>query len=94
MADAAGARAAERAQLGVRVRLFAAFREAAGTDRLEVPVEAGARVRDLLATLKERFPTVPLERGLVAVNRDYVGQDLALRDGDEVAFIPPVSGGA
>src|SRR5262245_50187227 len=77
----------------VRVRLFASYREAARTDRLEVPMPAGARVRDLIDLLAARVPGLRTAPGLVAVNHTYVGPDFALHDDDEAAFIPPVSGG-
>jgi molybdopterin synthase catalytic subunit len=77
----------------VRVRLFAAYREAAGTARLEVPLAPGARVRDLVEALAERIPALVAAPGLVAVNQTYVAPDFVLHDADEVALIPPVSGG-
>ena len=77
----------------MRVRLFAAYREAAGTSRLEVPLDRQARVFDLIGLLSPRIPALEKAPGMVAVNHTYVGQDFALHDGDEVAFIPPVSGG-
>jgi MoaE-MoaD fusion protein len=75
------------------VRLFASYREAAGTNRLEVPLSVGARVSDLTGLLAVRVPAVTTARGLVAVNHEYVTPEYVLRDGDEVAYIPPVSGG-
>lgn len=78
----------------VRVRLFASYREAAGTGKLDLQLPAGASVNDLMLQLEERVPTIFRARGLVAVNQEYVGPDFLLRDGDEVAFLPPVSGGA
>ena len=77
----------------VRVRLFASYREAAGTARLEVPLPDGARVSDLVDVLAARLPAVRTAPGMVAVNHTYVGADFTLHDGDEAAFIPPVSGG-
>ncbi|MDQ6671673.1 MAG: MoaD/ThiS family protein [Chloroflexota bacterium] len=79
--------------ISVRVRLFASYREAAGTARLETPLPAGARVRDLVDMLTSRLPALRTAPGLVAVNHAYVGPDFTLHDGDEAAFIPPVSGG-
>jgi MoaE-MoaD fusion protein len=80
-------------QICVRVRLFASYREAAGTRELQTPLPTGARVRDLVDLLAERLPSLRTARGLVAVNHTYVGPDFVLHDGDEAAFIPPVSGG-
>ncbi|MCA1644343.1 MAG: MoaD/ThiS family protein [Chloroflexi bacterium] len=80
-------------QISVRVRLFASYREAAGTRELQTPLPAGARVRDLVDLLVGRLPALRTAPGLVAVNHTYVGPDFVLHDGDEAAFIPPVSGG-
>jgi molybdopterin converting factor subunit 1 len=80
-------------QICVRVRLFAAYREAAGTRELQTPLPAGARVRDLVDLLATRLPSLRTAPGMVAVNHTYVGPDFQLHDGDEAAFIPPVSGG-
>jgi molybdopterin converting factor subunit 1 len=80
-------------QICVRVRLFASYREAAGTRELQTPLPAGARVRDLVDLLATRLPSLRTAPGMVAVNHTYVGPDFQLYDGDEAAFIPPVSGG-
>ena len=77
----------------MRVRLFASYREAAGAARLEMPLPSGARVRDLVDLLAVRVPSLRAAPGMVAVNHTYVGPDFVLHDGDEAAFIPPVSGG-
>jgi molybdopterin synthase catalytic subunit/molybdopterin converting factor small subunit len=73
----------------VTVRLFAGLRERAGTSRLEV--DDVTRVGDVWAKLGLGDEPGGL---LYAVNREYAGPDDALQDGDEVAVIPPVSGGA
>lgn len=75
----------------VNVRLFAALRERAGSDRLELELPEGARVRDALAAVDELAGGLPL---VLAVNREYADPDAALSAGDELALIPPVSGGA
>lgn len=75
------------------MRLFASYREAAGTGRLVLALDPGARVEEATRALEARFPGARLRRGLVAVNQEYVGPDLVLQAGDELAFIPPVSGG-
>ena len=77
------------------VRLFARLREIAGTPDLRLEVNEGATVRDAWNALLERH------RGLTpftssvsaAVNEEYSRMEASLRDGDEVAFLPPVSGG-
>jgi MoaE-MoaD fusion protein len=75
----------------VTVRLFAGLREHAGTGRRELELSDGARVGDV-------WPALELGEepaGLVfAVNRAYVERNRGLAEGDEVALIPPVSGGA
>jgi molybdopterin converting factor subunit 1 len=80
-------------QICVHVRLFASYREAAGTSRRDTPLPVGATVRDLIEVLAVTLPALHTTRGLVAVNHTYVTPDAALHDGDEVALIPPVSGG-
>lgn len=75
----------------VRVRLFAQLRERAGAGQLELELPEGARVADALAALDEVAGGLPV---VMAVNREYATQDATLAAGDEVALIPPVSGGA
>ena len=75
----------------VTVRLFAGLRERAGTPRRELDLREGARVEEIWSSLE--LGDEP--GGLVyAVNRAYVERDRQLAEGDEVALIPPVSGGA
>ena len=84
------------ALMKVRVRAFAAVREALGTGETEVSVAPGTDVAGLLAGLAAAYPNARLgeRRVAVAVNRAYAPPDLLLADGDEVALIPPVSGGS
>ena len=79
----------------VSVRLFAGLRERAGTDRLELELPDGARVADVLAAMAGT-PVGELRprECVVAVNRSYAAADEPVRAGDEVALVPPVSGGA
>jgi molybdopterin synthase catalytic subunit len=80
----------------VRVRLFAMQRELAGTRQVELQLDPGATIEGAWAALVERFPVLVPGRAAVrfARNGDYAGADAVLADGDEVAMIPPVSGGA
>lgn len=75
----------------VRVRLFAILRQRAGADHLTLELPEGARVRDALAAASGLAGDVPL---VLAVNREYASEDQVLHPGDELALIPPVSGGA
>lgn len=78
----------------ITVRLFAAYRESAGTSRTDVELPEGAVVGDLARAVRDRFPGLPdAERVVVAVNNEYQDHAFALSDGDEAALIPPVSGG-
>jgi molybdopterin synthase catalytic subunit len=79
----------------IRVKFFAAPREALGTSELQMTLPDGATVTDLIEHLKEEYPVLrPYTRFLsVAVNRAYVGWETELHDGDEVACLPPVGGG-
>jgi molybdopterin synthase catalytic subunit len=76
------------------VRLFAGLRERAGSDHVEVELPDGASVGDLLAAMATT-PVGALRPGqcVVAVNREYARADEPIGAGDEVALIPPVSGG-
>jgi len=73
----------------VSVRLFAGLRERAGRDRVEVELPDGAVVSDLLAAMD-----VAPRSCVVAINREYADEQAVVRAGDEVALVPPVSGGA
>jgi molybdopterin synthase catalytic subunit/molybdopterin converting factor small subunit len=75
----------------VTVRLFAALRERAGSDRIELDLPAGASVADALAQLDHLAGGAKL---VLAVNRVYAEPAQLLADGDELAAVPPVSGGA
>ena len=75
----------------VRVRLFAQLRERAGAGQRALDLPEGARVADAIAALDEVAGGLPV---VMAVNREYAEDDVALAAGDEVALIPPVSGGA
>jgi molybdopterin synthase catalytic subunit len=75
----------------VTVRLFAMLRERAGAGSVTLELPEGARVRDALDSLSELAEGIPL---VMAVNREYASEDHVLGAGDELALIPPVSGGA
>jgi MoaE-MoaD fusion protein len=80
----------------VRVRLFAIQRELVGSRELPVDLGDDATVEDAWAAVVARFPVLAPGRPSVrfARNGDYAEPETTLADGDEIAFIPPVSGGA
>src|SRR6187397_1255512 len=84
------------APLRIRVRLFAMQREAAGMRELRLEVPLGSTVDDAWNAVVATVPSLAPGRTSLrfAVNGEYVDDDLALADGDELACIPPVSGGS
>ena len=79
----------------VTVRLFARLRDIAGAGELARELPAGATIGDLWRQLAGEFPEFAgYERSISsAINADYARMDQAIGDGDEIAFLPPVSGG-
>jgi molybdopterin synthase sulfur carrier subunit len=79
----------------VRVRLFASLREAAGRSEVDLELPEGASAQAAWERLLLDHPALSARRPhlAVAVNRAYRGFDARLAAGDEVVFIPPISGG-
>ena len=80
----------------VTIRLFARLREIAGATDVQLQLSDGATVRDAWNTLVQKHLDMTAFTSSVscAVNEDYSRMTATLRDGDEVAFLPPVSGGS
>lgn len=81
----------------LRVRLFAVLRERVGSDSIEIDLAEGATVADALEELSGLSPLAELLERMpvrMAVNRAYASPEEALGAGDELALIPPISGGA
>jgi molybdopterin converting factor subunit 1 len=79
----------------VRVRLFASLREAAGLSELDLDLPEPATAEDAWRRLAESFPPLAARRAnlTASVNRRYAPFRQALAEGDEIVFVPPVSGG-
>ena len=79
----------------VTVRLFARLKDIAGASELERDVGVDATLADVWAELAHDFPAMAPYRGSVsgARNAEYARMDAMVADGDEIAFLPPVSGG-
>ncbi|MBP7776659.1 MAG: molybdopterin converting factor subunit 1 [Acidobacteria bacterium] len=80
----------------VNVKLFARLRELVGTGELALDVPGGGTVADVWAALVAAHPAAEAYARSMscAVNLDYARMTTAVSDGDEVAFLPPVSGGS
>lgn len=76
----------------MRVKLFAAIRDAVGVDEVEI---AARTVAELAAQLKRRWPAIAplIGRSRFAVNQAFASGEMTLSESDDVAVIPPVSGG-
>jgi MoaE-MoaD fusion protein len=79
----------------IRVKFFAIVKERAGVGEVPLDLPDGANVAAAEAALKEKIPAIAvfLGRAAYALNREYVDAATLLHDGDELAVIPPVSGG-
>jgi molybdopterin converting factor subunit 1 len=84
-------------EMRVGVLYFAVLKDAFGREREQLELPAGTTVRSLLEALREREVSGVAQRLwgsiAVAVNQEYARMDAVLEDGDEVALLPPVSGG-
>ena len=83
-------------KMKIRIRLFASYREVVGDGRLEFEISPVATVADVWEQLRAQYPRLSSYTHVpsAAVNLEYAPFDTRLSDGDEVAFLPPVSGGA
>ncbi|MFT3785198.1 MAG: MoaD/ThiS family protein [Tepidisphaeraceae bacterium] len=77
----------------IRVKLFAIAKDQAGTGETTVDVPDGSSVSTAVSELERRFPKLTTTSFATAVNRAYAPRDSVLQSNDELALIPPVSGG-
>jgi molybdopterin converting factor subunit 1 len=79
----------------IQVKLFALIRERAGVSELSLDLPDGSTVAGAIERLSEQFPQTSefLPRCAVAINREYASIETPLQENDELAIIPPVSGG-
>jgi MoaE-MoaD fusion protein len=80
----------------IRLRLFATYREIVGSRQLAWSVDDGTTAGELVDQVLAKYPRLRAHRDamLVAVNESFATPDIGLQEGDEVALMPPVSGGA
>ena len=79
----------------VKVKLFAIYQEVYQQEEIELELPENSPVKDILKQMIEVMPQLSSWQSItkLAVNLDFVSSDFTLKDGDEVALIPPVSGG-
>ena len=84
------------AAMHVIVKFFASFREIVGSREMRLEFKDGATVRTLLDSIYAKHPRLRTfeETTLLAVNREFADPTATIHDGDEIALMPPVSGGA
>lgn len=79
----------------VRLLFFAVLRDITGQSETELELAGGTRPRDIWEQLRSQYAKLAdyAQVPLTAINESYASPDVELRDGDELAFIPPVAGG-
>ncbi len=79
----------------VRLLFFAVLRDIAGADQRELTLAEGATARDVWQSLRDTYAQLAdyVQPPMIAVNENYAAPETVLREGDELAFIPPVAGG-
>lgn len=79
----------------VRLLFFAVLRDIAGTDARELSLAEGTTARDVWQSLRGMYAQLAdyVQPPMIAVNESYAEPETILREGDELAFIPPVAGG-
>jgi molybdopterin synthase sulfur carrier subunit len=81
--------------LKIRVKFFASYREIVGQSDMVLELKEGTTVWALLGLLREKHPKLGslTDTIIASVNKRYAREDVVLKEGDEVALLPPVSGG-
>ena len=82
----------------IRVRFFAALRERLGTESLDISASAGIDVKALLELIRRQLGDGAIEilsapNVRIALNKEFVTDRCRVSDGDEIAFMPPITGG-
>lgn len=79
----------------IKVKFFASYKEVLGKEEIELELEENSNISHLLDILRNDYPKLGnlMETLVVSVNLEYAEYDRKLKEGDEVALLPPVSGG-
>jgi molybdopterin converting factor subunit 1 len=81
--------------LKIKVRFFASYREIAGMPEVVLDLREGTTLSALIEDMKGKYPKLGslTDTIIASVNKRYAKEDVVLKEGDEVALLPPVSGG-
>ncbi len=81
----------------VKVKFFAVLKGLVGKEEVSIEIKAGSTLQQLIEQLKRDLPPLVdiLQQGgiLISVNQEVLGKEAIIKDGDEVAFLPPFAGG-
>ncbi|MCX6013325.1 MAG: MoaD/ThiS family protein [Chloroflexi bacterium] len=77
----------------ITIKFFALYREITGENDITIEAQKGSTVASLSKELSKKFPGFPSNPSMVAVNSEFVESDYKIKNGDEMAFLPPFSGG-
>jgi molybdopterin converting factor subunit 1 len=78
----------------IDILFFGITRDFAGSRSMKFDFPEDTSVKSIRNTLEQKYPSLDgLKRYAVAVNNEYAGDDVVVNDGDEIAILPPVSGG-
>jgi len=79
----------------VSIKFLGMQRLITDTSSLEMPINKNTKVQDALEYVRQRYPDLPLEEGmvLITVNHEVAARDRILKDGDNISFLPLIAGG-
>lgn len=77
----------------ITIKFFALYREIIGKNDIAIEVKPETTTATLSTDLSKKYPGFPTNPSMIAVNSEFVESDYKIKDGDEVAFLPPFSGG-
>ena len=77
----------------LRIKLFAGIKQKIGKDEIIINADREIKVRELISIIKEQYPEIKELNFFVSVNHEFADEEKVIKEGDEIALLPPVSGG-
>jgi len=77
----------------VKIKLFASVKQKIGKNELEIKIEKDTSLKNFLSILRKKYPALDTAHLVVAINHEFASLDKMIKDEDEIALLPPVSGG-